>query len=52
MLEFLPVPRGGDEHEYVTGLDARESTRYDYRQITNLLRIEGWCVNPKRVDNA
>ncbi len=24
--------------------------RYGYRQITNLLRIEGWSVNPKRVE--
>jgi transposase InsO family protein len=24
--------------------------RYGYRQITNLLRIKGWCVNPKRVE--
>ena len=30
MLEFLLVLRGGDESEYVTGLDERESTRYDY----------------------
>ena len=24
--------------------------RYGYRQITNLLRIEGWRVNHKRVE--
>ena len=24
--------------------------RYGYRQITNLLRIEGWQVNDKRVE--
>ena len=24
--------------------------RYGYRQITNLLRIERWCVTPKRVE--
>ena len=24
--------------------------RYGYRQITNMLRIEGWRVNPKRVE--
>ena len=24
--------------------------RYGYRQITNLLRIEGWQVNYKRVE--
>ena len=30
MLKCLLVLRGGDEREYVTGLDERESTRYDY----------------------
>ena len=30
MLEFLLVLRDGDECEYVTGLDERESPRYDY----------------------
>ena len=24
--------------------------RYEYRQVTNLLRIEGWSVNHKRVE--
>ena len=24
--------------------------RYGYRQVTNLLRIEGWSVNHKRVE--
>ena len=24
--------------------------RYGYRQVTNLLRIEGWAVNHKRVE--
>jgi transposase InsO family protein len=29
---------------------ARRFGRYGYRQITNLLRIEGWEVNHKRVE--
>ena len=29
---------------------AIRSGRYGYRRITNLLRIEGWQVNHKRVD--
>ena len=29
---------------------ARRFGRYGYRQITNLLRIEGWRVNHKRVE--
>ena len=28
---------------------AREYGRYGYRRVTALLRMEGWCVNPKRV---
>ena len=28
----------------------RLASRYGYRQITNLLRIEGWQVNYKRVE--
>lgn len=28
---------------------ASEFGRYGYRRITGLLRTEGWCINPKRV---
>ncbi len=29
---------------------ATEYGRYGYRRITALLRREGWCVNPKRIE--
>lgn len=29
---------------------AKEYGRYGYRMITGLLRMEGWVVNPKRVE--
>ena len=34
--------------ERITEL-AREYGRYGYRRVAALLRIEGWLVNPKRV---
>ena len=41
-------------HQVVTITDvvrlASRFGRYGYRQITNLLRIEGWRVNHKRVE--
>lgn len=46
------VPKlAADEHvlrERITEL-AREYGRYGYRRVAALLRIEGWLVNPKRV---
>ncbi len=45
------VPKLADERtltERVIAL-AREYGRYGYRRVTALLRVEGWRVNPKRV---
>jgi len=46
------VPRPPDDEHVLTGriVDlAREYGRYGYRRVTALLRMEGWCVNHKRV---
>ena len=40
---------GPDEAALRTDV-VRLASRYGYRQITNLLRIEGWQVNYKRVE--
>ena len=46
------VPRQADDEGLLTQRIielAREYGRYGYRRITAMLRMEGWAVNPKRV---
>ena len=47
----LPKPDTNKEDELIKRIDTfvRENPRYGYRRITDLLRLEGWQINPKRV---
>jgi transposase InsO family protein len=47
---YVPRPPGDEQAltERIVEI-AREYGRYGYRRVTALLRMEGWCVNHKRV---
>ena len=49
-LQYRPVPRDDDALRLALIRLAKQYGRYGYRKITELLHVEGWRVNHKKVE--
>ncbi|WP_299641588.1 IS3 family transposase, partial [uncultured Tateyamaria sp.] len=49
-LQYRPVPRDDDALRLALIRLAMQYGRYGYRKITELLHMEGWQVNHKKVE--
>ena len=49
-LQYRPVPRDDDALRLAIVRLAKQYGRYGYRKITELLHVEGWRVNHKKVE--
>ena len=49
-LQYRPVPRDDDALRLALIRLAKQYGRYGYRKVTELLHIEGWQVNHKKVE--
>jgi len=49
-LQYRPTPRDDDELRLAIIRLAKQYGRYGYRKVTELLHVEGWRVNHKKVE--
>ncbi|MFQ6550462.1 IS3 family transposase [Aestuariibius sp. 2305UL40-4] len=49
-LQYRPAPRDDDALRLTLIRLAKQYGRYGYRKITELLHVEGWRVNHKKVE--
>ena len=49
-LRYQALPQNDDGLRLALIRLAKQYGRYGYRKIAKLLRIEGWCVNNKKVE--
>ena len=49
-MQYRAIPRNDDDLRLAMIRLAKNYGRYGYRKVLELLRIEGWCINHKKLE--